>query len=78
MAYSRWDNNPNSLYVWQGIDGLHIWKPGQGDEDGLVFKNDDTLEYAKATFQALNDFLKSNGIETKIRAGKLTMRKARK
>ena len=78
MAYCRWDGNKDSLYVWQGFDGLHIWKPGQGDEEGIVFKNGENLKCAEALFHALSDHLQSNGIKIKFRAGELTTKKAKK
>lgn len=78
MAYCRWDGNKDSLYVWAGDDGLHVWKPEQGDEEGIIFKNGENTKYAEALFHGLNDYLNANGVETKIRAGKLTTKKVKK
>ena len=80
IAYIRWAEEPNSLYIWMGANELRVWTPKHDtDEDGLLFKGGDkeSIERAKTLFTALNDFLRANKVETKIRAGKLSMKKVK-
>lgn len=80
MAYSRWTDDPESLYIWEGSDGLHIWKclSAEGaDKAGLLLRHEDKASVGRAMdlFRSINDYLNANGITTKIRAGKLSMKK---
>ena len=81
LAYSRWTEDPNSLYIWASTEGLNVWRTTQEKQhDGLFFKAGDkpSIERAETLFIALNDFLQANGRETKIRAGKLSIKKVKK
>lgn len=77
MAYHRWSSegqNPCPLYIWMGDDGLHVWKPGQGDEEGLLFRNGKDTAVAEALVTALVDHLAGQGKQVRIRAGKVTFK----